>query len=237
MRIIDKNTDFYDYLQNIYRDDSIVFDRTDSFVLTKDEMRNYLDYYTTLLNDRFAFCLLQVCNAFWLFLIDVTKTDGKYGDCAKGYSVVLLEKWKNYSKQRMLINLNLISFGWTTTRFIRNRRNHNEFDISKIKDNSKVLVDAVNTNNYDIERSINEHTIYLDGWYRDEDNRRIEKHIPLLKASGLAGCIDPQEIYLSFEEYFSSEKTNSERTESIGITDKEKIENHGFDVKASFRGK
>lgn len=27
MRIIDKNTDFYDFYQNIYRDDSVTFDR------------------------------------------------------------------------------------------------------------------------------------------------------------------------------------------------------------------
>ncbi len=31
MRIIDKNTDFYDCCQNMYRDNSLTFDRTDSF--------------------------------------------------------------------------------------------------------------------------------------------------------------------------------------------------------------
>jgi len=31
------------------------------------------------------------------------------------------------------------------------------------------------------------------------------------------------------------EKTASERRESIGLTDIEKIENHGFDKKVSFR--
>lgn len=41
---------------------------------------------------------------------------------------------------------------------------------------------------------------------------------------------------ISLEEHFSHEKTSSERTTSVGITDKEKIENHGFDVRTSFRG-
>ena len=38
MRIIDKNTDFYDFYQGIYRDDTITFDRTESFLLTKELM-------------------------------------------------------------------------------------------------------------------------------------------------------------------------------------------------------
>ena len=36
MRIIDKNADYYDFWQGVYRDDSITFDRTDSFALTKE---------------------------------------------------------------------------------------------------------------------------------------------------------------------------------------------------------
>ena len=42
MRIIDKNTDFYDFLQNMYPDNSLTFDRTDSFVLTKDILCKHL---------------------------------------------------------------------------------------------------------------------------------------------------------------------------------------------------
>ena len=41
MRIIDKNTDFYDYYQNIYPDDSLIFDRTDSFLLSKEDLCGY----------------------------------------------------------------------------------------------------------------------------------------------------------------------------------------------------
>ena len=42
MRIIDKNTDYYDYLQNVYPDDSVVFDRTDSYILHKKDLCEYM---------------------------------------------------------------------------------------------------------------------------------------------------------------------------------------------------
>ena len=65
----------------------------------------------------------------------------------------------------------------------------------------------------------------------------IERHIPLLKACGVANCIDAHDVYLALEEYFSLEKSASERREPIGTTDIDKIESHGFDKKVSFRGK
>ena len=48
MRIIDKNTDFYDYCQNMCRDNSLTFDRTDSFILSKDDLCGnlYVNKYT-----------------------------------------------------------------------------------------------------------------------------------------------------------------------------------------------
>ena len=88
----------------------------------------------------------------------------------------------------------------------------------------------INTKDYKILKSINEYTICIG-------NDKFKKHIPLLKASGLANCIDPLDVFLAFEEYFSLEKTSSERRDPIGTTDINKIESHGFDVKSSFRGK
>ena len=43
MRIIDKNTDYYDYLQN--SDDPIVFDRRGSYLLTKDHLDGVHEIY------------------------------------------------------------------------------------------------------------------------------------------------------------------------------------------------
>ena len=82
MRIIDKNTDFYDYIQNMYPDDSLTFDRTDSFVLTKEIMcnhlvvrKNYSRYAQKKKITHHNFVLLQIGNAFWLFLVTITAID------------------------------------------------------------------------------------------------------------------------------------------------------------------
>ena len=106
------------------------------------------------------------------------------------------------------------------------------FDKTKLFKKSDVLIKAVDTNNYTVKRNINKHLIYYGNF-----DKKVEKHIPLLKASGIAGCIDALEIFLSFEEYFSSKKTSSERIEPLGITNNDKIESHGFDTKLSFRNK
>lgn len=93
------------------------------------------------------------------------------------------------------------------------------------------ITKAIDTSDYEVVRSLKNHiVVYGDG-------KKVEKHIPLLKASGFASCIDALDVYLAFDEYFSLGKTAAERIYSEGITDKEKIENHGFDTKTSFRGK
>lgn len=233
MRILDKNTDFYDYWQNIYRDDSVTFDRTDSFLLTKEIFCNHIMWsapHSKFLKyqEQYHFALLQVCNTFWLFLIEVTKID-EY-DRPTEYSVELITTWKNYNKSRCLMKLDIVGFGWEIIRIIRHDRYGREIDKTKLFQRKETLSSAIDQNDFGIKESINRHVI------RKGDGTESEKHIPLLKACGLAGCIDPLEIFLAFEEYFSLEKTSSERTTSIGLTDEEKIGNHGFDVKTSFRG-
>ena len=66
----------------------------------------------------------------------------------------------------------------------------------------------------------------------------IEKEIrvPILKATKIGTVVDPRDIFYSIEEYFSLEKSDSERIEPIGATNDDKIVMHGFDTKVSFRG-
>lgn len=234
MRIIDKNTDFYDYWQTVYQDNLITFDRTDSFLLTKDIFCKYM--YTISDRHRFikdfkphAFVSLQVCNSFWLFLAEVTKETNV--GIPTDYTIELLTTWKNYNKPRCLMKLDVISFDRHVDSALYRGKNYKAYDKTKIKNRTDVLVQAVDTNNFCVDRSVNKHIIYRG------DDTKVEKHIPLLKACGIGNCIDSLEIFLAFEEYFSLEKTSSERTTSIGLTNNEKIENHGFDVRTSFRGK
>lgn len=243
MRILDKNTDFYDYLQGIYRDTSVTFDRTDSFIVTKDLMCNYLQYgrYVRDRNDPYRYVLLQVCNTFWLFLLKITEFSGSW-DEPKNYDVKLLHTWKNYDKKRCLIKLDIILLKWSW--IIRNSMTDQELfdtDVSDSKAQKTIdkIVQNVDSGEFDIQKSIDSHRIYY-GSYTYKDKLRTqasEKHIPLLIACGLGNCMDPLDMYLSIEEYFSLEKQSTERSESIGLTDIEKVENHGFDKKSSFRGK
>ena len=234
MRIIDKNTDFYDYCQNMYRDNSLTFDRTDSFILSKDDLCAYLYVNKYTKDGDFEYLLLQVGNVFWIFLVTINKIDDNRR--VKNCTIELLSSWRNYTKKRCLIQLEVISFGWDIRRklftcFIPLYQRLGENEKQKVREKKSILLDAVNTNNYQVENKIDKQRVNIGG------NEWVEKHIPLLKSCGLASWINPLDIYLAFEEYFSQEKTASERSESVGLTDKERIENHGFDVKISFRGK
>lgn len=97
---------------------------------------------------------------------------------------------------------------------------------------SNAIIDSITYRKYSIRSILSEHTFYRGTDYANP----IVRSIPILAPSGMAGLIDPMEIYLSFEEYFSTEKSKLERTESTGLTDIDRIINHGFDIKSSFRG-
>lgn len=223
MRIIDKNTDFYDYYQNLYPDPTFTFDRRDSYLLTKDIICNSLkvDGYYSWKEKKFKFyrktnyILLQICNTFWLFEIEVTKTDDYFHDKPTEFIVNLIAHWRDFTKPRKLIDLNRIRF------------KHLSFDKELT---SEIMVKCIMINDYEIKRSLNNYIIY-------NGNEKIEKHIPLLKASGLAHLLNAHEVFLAFEEYFSLEKSASEKREPLGATNNDKIESHGFDLKTSFRGK
>lgn len=223
MRIIDKNTDFYDYYQNLYPDTTFTFDRRDSYLLTKDIICNSLkvDGYYSWKEKKFKFyqktnyILLQICNTFWLFEIEITKIDDHFHDEPTEFVVDLIAHWRDFTKPRKLIDLNRIRFKYLG------------FDKELTPE---IMVNCITINDYEIKRSLNSYTIY-------NGNEKIEKHIPLLKASGLAHLLNAHEVFLAFEEYFSLEKSASEKREPLGATNNDKIESHGFDLKTSFRGK
>ena len=220
MRIIDSNKDFYDYFQNIYLDNSLTFDRRDSYNLSKKEFAGKFSL-THRNSDVKRRILLQICNTFWLFELIIFKT--AEGGVCTDYSLSLIDTWKNYSCRPELIKLSEIGF-----RFYSWKWSKEEFD----KFNKK-WIEAVKKGDFEIKQTFNRFAICRSkgtGWDKQE------KHIPILKNIGVANEVNPLDVYLAFEEYFSKEKTKNERTESVGLTDKEKILNHGFDLKSSFRG-
>lgn len=224
MKIIDKNYDFYDYLQGVYPDKTVTFDRRKSFILTKNEVRSGLNnvVYGNVYHSKIGqtlYALLQVCNRFWLFKVKVTSLND-YGD-VEDYTIDFVLTWTNYNVDRELFSFHYIELkgdDWFAL-----------WDAKSEDRKRKIVVDAINRNNYKKEYNLGIQYFWHNG-------ERTLKDIPLLKASGFAEFINPLDIYLAIEEYFSLERTAAERRESIGLTNDDKITNHGFDTKISFRG-
>ena len=180
MRIIDKNTDFYDYLQTLYPDNSNVFDRTDSYVLTKEEVCRYVSYFYDrhrsgwhcYNNKYYCFMLLQVGNVFWLFLLELTEIDSH--DIVKDYTMTLLSTWKDYNKPRKLIEFCIIDFpfGIKNPLSINSMYYMDGYDLAKLQSNVKLLIDAISQNDCFIKHKFDFCRIYVG-------NTEVVRHIPL----------------------------------------------------------
>lgn len=213
MRIIDSNKDYYDYLQNIYRDNTLVFDRRNSYNLSKKEFCGWFYGENAQWHSKIHYIVLQVCNTFWLFKMTVTK-ENDFGRC-EDYVLELIGSWKDYNKPTELIKLLRISFRYF------------------VKDSADNRIEAVKNGDYKIEK-------IFDSFIKNDiiKGKYVEtvKTIPILQNIGIASLVEPLEIYLALEEYFGKQKSINERTESIGLSNDEKITNHGFNIKNSFRG-
>ena len=81
MRIIDKKSDYYDYIQNIYQDDALTFDRRDSYELDKKTICQWItkasvwywgNRYILSDSSKHRLLLMQIGATFWVFLISIT---------------------------------------------------------------------------------------------------------------------------------------------------------------------
>lgn len=233
MRIIDKNTDFYDYCQQVYKDDLVTFDRRDSYNLTKGEFARKFKVecvygkYKVAEKTSFEatkFIMLQVCNTFWLFKMNITEVDNLPFkiNYATDYSMELVAQWKDYDLPSVAIELSHIQFRLGVFSW-------RELPITdKIVEAMKL---AIHTNDLLKPKTVfNNFTVAVG-------DKVESRHIPLLRDIGIASLVNPEDIYFALDEYFSKKRTEGERIESVGITDKERAVNHGFDERTSFRGK
>ena len=223
MRIIDKQHDFYDYLQD--PTDSIVFDRRGSFLLTKELFCEGIQYQRYFGNSKYRFVLLQCGVEYWLFLITITAKD--WDDKPVDYDMNLLQNWKNYDGTNELIKLSVVSFDISMWDFM-----FRDIDLEKAKARANDLKEEVNHGNYRVEYNLGCHVKITN--YKGSFIKEMQE-IPILKACGLSGLIHPVSIFCAIEEHFSMEKTALETTEARGVTDKDKVVMHGFDVRSSFR--
>ena len=224
MRIIDSNKDYYDFWQNIWRDSAVVFDRRDSYELSREEFaKSFTDesykWSKFVLErmpegDSHKYVLLQVCSNFWLFDLLITKT-GTEGVCTE-YELHRKEAWQDYSRPPELIRLSSIRA--KLQRFYE----------------PEITADDVRRGEY---RTVKVFDEFVKTGSNLKDGAQDVRHIPILKDIGVAAEVPAEEIFLALEEYFLTQKRSSERTETRGLTDRDKVTNHGFDAKTSFRGK
>lgn len=232
MRIIDKNYDFYDYLQD--PTDTIVFDRRGSFSLSKEMICDAIYIIMHGRNDIYHHILLQCGAMFWVFLLNIThyKNNSIYlNSRPDNYDLRLIAKWKNYEKQRELLKLTLVKIPapYLSWHYKDNTTTLNEelIDASKIQEIFDIYAHSVTT------RSVlsNHSSIKYGG------SLGKKYTYPLLSACGIANLVDPVDIFCAIEEHLSLEKSALERTEPLGVTNNDKIIMHGFDTQTSFRGK
>ena len=227
MRIIDKQNDYYDYLQD--NGDSLVFDRRGSRALTKEEIKDtinrVLDSYYHVPH---VFLLVQCGTSYWLLFVEGTDIKKRTGFCGPAevvgnYNVWILSKWKEYNQPLKLLSVQAISFNHLWKYKIYDIEYHRQtvrtLNKDRLAESSQGLREAVIHKEYKV--------------YQDFSK---EGYL-LLKSSGIPNAIDPEEIYNAIDEYFSLEKTAAESTVAGGTTNNDKIKNHGFDTKTSFRGK
>ena len=220
MRIIDKQQDYYDYLQS--PTDTLVFDRRGSFLLTKEQFCK--DLGPSWGDSKYRFVLLQCGATSWLFLA-IIKEDNRSYD----YSLELLNSWKNYNKEIKLLQIDGIDI-----RGVYGLYNYKikDLEYDKIKSKIKDFTDAIDRNDFSVSWTISsnvKYTNYKNGYKKEKSN------LPLLKACGISSLVQPLDMFTAIEEYFSLVKSNAETTEAKGTTNDDKIIMHGFDTKTSFR--
>ena len=223
MRIIDKQHDFYDFLQD--PTDTIVFDRRGSFLLTKELFCDGIRFQRRHHDSRYRFVLLKCGVTHWLFLVTITVRDRD--DRPVDYDLELLKNWKNYDGSNELVKLSMVSFNMGLWDFMIR-----DIDPESVRKRVSDLKSAIDQGNYREEHDLGCHTKITD--HRGSFVKEVQ-NLPILKACGIADLVDPMSVFCAIEEHFSMKKTASETTEARGTTDEDKVIMHGFDVKTSFR--
>ena len=207
MQILDKNKDFYDFYQNIYIDKTYTFDRRKSVYFHKEDWNDI--FYNSERN--YIYYVLQVGYSRYLYKItytDISNATLYMYRHLDNYKVELVKYWKNYD--------NLVDFDFGIVENLEKYGYKNSY--SRYEQQS---IDSLY--NTELKKA------YL--YY----SRLKDRSYPILSESGIASCTDSHQLYMDIEEWLSAQKEKELRTESKGITDKQKIVNHGFDTRESFR--
>ena len=189
---------------------NIYIDKTYTFDRRKSVYFHKEDWNEIFYNDErnYIYYVLQVGYSRYLYKITYLDVSTGWVMHLDNYKIELVKYWKNYD--------NLVDF---------------EFGIAE-------KLESYGYKNY--------HPLYekqsIDSLYNTElkkaylyASRLKGRSYPILCESGIASCTDSHQLYMDIEEWLSAQKEKEFRTESKDITDKQKIVNHGFDTRESFR--
>ena len=189
---------------------NIYIDKTYTFDRRKSVYFHKEDWNDIFFNSErdYIYYVLQVGYSRYLYKITYLGISTGWIIHLDNYKVELVKYWKNYD--------NLVDF---------------EFGIAE-------KLESYGYKNY--------HPSYekqsIDSLYNTElkkaylyASRLKDRSYPILYESGIASCTDSHQLYMDIEEWLSAQKERELRTESKDITDKQKIVNHGFDARESFR--
>lgn len=209
MRIIDKNKDYYDYLQCY--DDNLVYDRRGSIILTDEDICNLWSGWHNDFSDKYL--LLQVGYSYWLILAKCESTAVSISNCPQciEYSLELVDYWKDYN------HFDKLHFGTVKKDYSV------EFMFSKKFDWKSNLINDIKMGNYEYVKDFT-----VDIYKKIENINLIFHNIKI------PSIVKAEDLYNAFDEYFSHLKDD---VKVDNMTDIEKVESHGFNKKTSFRGK
>ena len=238
MKILDKNSDFYDYLSfSELSNDELTFDRRGSLKLTKkdlcvilDDNLAYSSYSKSIKGKRgstyidynsryYEIALAAGTNLFIILLSSLhyeqIEVNGKKENVLTDFSARLLCERKNYERDLGILNLYLIEGYKRNSRYSQQRYSYafssgNKGDWAKANLNNATFINMIET-------AKEERTCY-----------------PILLGTGLCDVLSAESVYNGIEEYLFAARTEKNQ-ESKGLNDEGKIINHGFDTKTSFR--
>lgn len=209
MLIIDKNTDYYDYISHVYGEDKrIVFDRRNSRLTTDNTLIGLYDQ-RYLIRSRYRDILFVIEIGRKQYLIRIMNpqftSDEHPVDLAEPLEMQIE---KEYSVSNICgIPINITAAGdyrWWSLRWSK-------------KGMKRKLVAP----------SFDEVKKAIQG---APDWRKIE--LPILKSTSLTSLFTPEYIWMEIQNYISS--LDNDKNTDTSISDKEKAETHGFNEQ-SFR--
>ena len=210
MRIIDKYKDYYDFLGHTSEDRTLVYDRRGSTPLNKETVLYYIYRYS---RDNSVTFGLQA--GFKLFILQAIHLQAEHDPRTR-----ILQ---HVTGDIQLVD-SIDNFNWAGQPL--------QFVDLKLPYSLYKNKWYTHTDSWD--RSY-QHQLKTVPVMRSKGNERPDELLaekPLLCDTGIPALISPFEIYKNLEMYLSSLKT--EKTVDI-VTNDEKIINHGFDMKSSFR--